>query len=63
MANIDGCHYLVEKGDSLWTIAKNRLGNGMLFAKIVDQNKKKYPTFTINNTLQIGWELKVDCNT
>lgn len=61
-ANIDGCHYIVESGDSLWSIARRRLGNGVLYTKIIDQNKAKYPGLNEQTKLQLGWEFKVDCN-
>jgi LysM repeat protein len=36
------CDYVVQVGDSLWRIAKNKLGKGNYFTKIIELNKDTY---------------------
>jgi len=50
------CDYLVQVGDSLWRIAKNKLGNGNYFTKIIELNKDTYcdlPTIHPNQKIVI----------
>lgn len=53
--------YLVKSGDTLWSIAKNLLGDGNKYKEIIEQNKEKYPTLETSNSLRTGWELKTNC--
>lgn len=54
--------YTVKSNDTLWTIAKNLLGNGNKYKEIVDANKDKYPSLETSKNLRTGWELKVNCD-
>jgi len=53
--------YTVKSGDTLWSVAKNILGDGNKYKEIVDQNKSKYASLETSNSLRTGWELKVNC--
>jgi len=53
--------YVTKSGDTLWSIAKQLLGNGSQFQQIIDQNSDQYPTLK-KNLLQPGWTLKVNCH-
>lgn len=45
--------YFVKKGDSLWNIAKEKLGNGARWVEIRDLNKLSSETIYPNQTLKI----------
>lgn len=52
--------YVVQKGDSLWSISKTQLGDGTLYMKILNLNIRQYPSLaTTPNTLQPGWVLSI----
>ncbi len=53
--------YTVKSGDTLWSIAKNLLGDGNKYKEIVEQNKDKYSSLETSNNLRTGWELKISC--
>ena len=53
--------YVTKSGDTLWSIAKQLLGNGSQFQQIIDQNSDEYPTLK-KNLLQPGWTLKINCS-
>lgn len=50
--------YTVKAGDSLWTIAKDKLGNGQRYKEILELN----PQITDVETIQIGTKLKLPAN-
>lgn len=41
------CNYTVQVGESLWLIAKNKLGNGNYFTKIIELNKDAFSDLPI----------------
>lgn len=45
--------YTVAKGDSLWTIAKNKLGNGNRYPEIVKLNGLKTNVITVGQKLKL----------
>lgn len=45
--------YTVQKGDSLWAIAKKFLGNGALYPRIMEANELK------DTALKVGQKLKI----
>jgi 5'-nucleotidase len=49
--------YVVARGDSLWKIAAEKYGNGLLWKKIAEANALKRP-----NHIEIGEELNVPAN-
>ncbi len=53
--------YTVKFGDTLWSIAKNLLGDGNKYKEIVNQNKDTYSSLETSNDLRSGWELKINC--
>ncbi len=55
--------YTVKSGDSLWKIAVSELGDGNMYKEIIEQNKEAYPSLVTSNSLNTGWELKIDCAT
>jgi len=59
--NISCQTHTVKSGDTLWSIAKNILGDGNKYKKIIDQNKDKYSSLETSNNLRTGWELKINC--
>lgn len=48
-------YYLVVAGDSLWSIARDQLGNGTRYKEILALN----PTLTNDKPLKIGTQLKL----
>lgn len=55
------CSYTVQAGDTLWSIASEKLNGGTKFKEIIDLNKDKYPSFNSSNNLSIGWVLDLGC--
>jgi len=53
--------YVVKSGDTLWSIAKNLLGDGSKYREIIEQNKDKYLSLEGSNNISSGWELKISC--
>lgn len=53
--------YTVAPGDSLWSIAKQKLGDGMSYPKIIELNKDTHPSLTTSDKLTEGWELITAC--
>lgn len=53
--------YTVESGDTLWSIAKELLGDATKYKEIIEQNKDKYSSLGNSNNLKVEWELKVNC--
>ncbi len=52
--------YVVQKGDSLWGIARQYLGAGSQYTKIAAVNAKTYPIlFRIFSRILTGWVLKI----
>lgn len=51
------CKYLVQSGDSLWSIAQNKLGNGARFTDLKELNELS------NELLNVNQELKLPCDT
>jgi nucleoid-associated protein YgaU len=54
------CSYIVESGDTLWSIAKTVYGDATAYPLIVENNKDRYPD--INSHLAVGQELVFGCN-
>lgn len=52
---LDGCHYQVQAGDSLWEIAAAFFGKGNLFGQLMSQNG------LTSSLIQTGQTLKVGC--
>lgn len=52
--------YTVKKGDSLWSIAQEVLGDGAKRDEIIEENKEKYPGIS-TGVLYAGWELSLHC--
>lgn len=53
--------YIIQDGDTLWSISESLLGNGSKFQEIIEQNKKTYPSLIESDLLKIGWVLKINC--
>jgi len=52
--------YQVRPGDSLWKIAERYYGNGGLYTKIAEANKKSYPSLENDPSLILpGWKLQI----
>lgn len=50
--------YIVKKGDTLLSIAKNELGDASRINELITLNKERYPELTVKNPfLEVGWEL------
>ena len=50
----NGASYVVKKGDNLWSIAENSLGDGKRFKEIVALN-----SLANENAIKIGMKLKL----
>ena len=48
--------YVVKEGDSLWTIAESKLGNGKRYVEISKLNKSALPN---ENSLKVGMKIKL----
>jgi surface protein len=53
--------YVTKSGDTLWSIARQLLGSGNQFQKIIDQNSDEYPSIK-NSFIKPGWTLKINCH-
>ncbi|MFH0828808.1 MAG: family 43 glycosylhydrolase [Candidatus Kerfeldbacteria bacterium] len=52
--------YMVNDGDTLWAIAERYLGNGALYTKLIEANKKVYSGIIANpSVIQPGWILMI----
>lgn len=54
--------YVIQKGDTLWGLAKKYYGNGAKYSKIFNANKKKADGFHVivnADKLQPGWVIKI----
>lgn len=54
--------YTVESGDTLWSIAKNLLGDGNAYSTFATENSDTYPSLQTTNVIEKGWILKYGCN-
>jgi len=50
--------YRVKKGDCLWKIAQERLGEGRRYPEIINKNIKQYPSIR-NTVIYPKWTLRV----
>ena len=58
--SVGGFSYAVKKGDTLWALAQNFLGNGNRYPEIVEQNKARYPSIAVPPfLLRVGWILDI----
>lgn len=46
--------YTVQSGDSLWGIASDKLGSGVFYSKIMEQNKLQSTSLYPGHTLKVG---------
>jgi len=53
------CSYTIQVGDSLWRIAKNKLGKGSYFTKIIELNKDTYFDLPI---IHPGQKIVIPCS-
>lgn len=53
--------YTVKTGDNLWNIASSELGDGSKYTEIIEQNIDEFPSLSTSNSVDIGWELKLNC--
>lgn len=52
--------YVVQKGDTLLTIAQNQLNDSSRVDELIELNKQLYPTLSIRNPyIEVGWGLKI----
>jgi len=50
--------YVVKRGDSLLSIAKNQLNDSSRVNEIIEMNKETYPSLSLENPfIEVGWEL------
>ncbi len=54
------CSYVVQEGDSLWTIAKKVYGDATAYPLIISENQQKYPQIE-QGKLSIGQGLSFNC--
>lgn len=52
-----GGSYIVQPGDTLWSIAQDQLGAGNRYGEIVDLNTGAYPSLAQSTVVNPGWEL------
>lgn len=51
--------YTVQKGDTLWKIAKEKFDNPYRYGDLIAANQEEYPSLvTTPNLIEIGWKLK-----
>lgn len=55
----DACEHVIKQGDTLWTIARSYLGEGIRFSEILELNSQKFPD--LENTLPLGETLTIPC--
>ena len=53
------CSYIIQSGDSLWSVAKEVYGDATAYPLIIEKNKEQYPG--IESNLIVGQELLFDC--
>jgi len=53
--------YTVKKGDSLWKIAEDLMGDGDKYKEIIDENLINYPSLKNSDNLEAGWILNINC--
>ena len=51
--------HTVKSGDTLWDIAKKYYGKGSDYTKIIEKNKKTYPSLAKNTVIKVGWRLTI----
>lgn len=52
--------YVVQPGDSLWTIAERHLGDGRRYVELVSLNAKTFPGLAAHpNIIQPGWTITI----
>lgn len=59
VAKSSDCTYIVQSGDSLWTIAQNYLGSGANFSQLIGYNPEIFTGNFSASMIRIGWKLKV----
>jgi hypothetical protein len=53
------CSYTIKPKDTLWDIARDTLGKGSLYQKIIEKNIGKYPS--IASSLKVGAVIALPC--
>jgi hypothetical protein len=57
-------NYTVKKGDTLWKIATEQLGDPYLYGDLIAANQEEYSSLkTTPNLIEVGWKLKLGCST
>lgn len=52
--------YVVQKGDSLLSIAKNMLNDASRVNELVELNKRRYPSLSLKSPfIEVGWSLTI----
>lgn len=52
----NSCEYIVQSGDSLWTIAKQKLGSGTNYTSLMSQNNLTSDFINVGMKLMVGCE-------
>lgn len=56
--------YTVKKGDTLWQVAKNQLGDPYRYGDLIAANQVEYPSLVNDpGLIEVGWQLKWGCST